>query len=510
MASEVLWRSTIDGQKALWSGGKESFVGRKALYSLYRSKGAFALTVLVVAAVSAIYLLLRPAVYTAEVTVLVRPLPLAPTVTAGPQALSFSEESAAIRSDVVADGVIDTLELNSSVQELQAGIDVTLASGGAAAQAPTPSSLVLRISYEGTTAVDVPPIATTVARRYIAVRGMESQRVLQAAQEATNEAIEDLTARVEEVSADLDGGPGGRNPASEASLTSSLNTLLLELETLHQRAAQLQPNEVVQQGGARVLQAPKGTATPTLTSWERIAYPLLLGIVAGFLVVSWLERRRDRFVMGKEIEALGPPVLAWIPAGTGAEDPVRTSGFLHLRNAIVARLAADRPKSIAIASPTDMLDHGVAQALAVYLAEVGYRTALVASDGEGQPSSALTVATWPPTDAGRGLPSLARLTSELKNARDYVVVEAPPLLDNADGEMAALTADVTVVVVDAKHARRADLVAAIKKIEELRRPILGTVVNSADSLFDHRLPRRGKQQKKSRSRRRATPASSMS
>ncbi|GAB2517032.1 Tyrosine-protein kinase YwqD [Corynebacterium atrinae] len=73
------------------------------------------------------------------------------------------------------------------------------------------------------------------------------------------------------------------------------------------------------------------------------------------------------------------------------------------------------------------------------------------------------------------------LLAVLKDDYQYVIIDAPPLLQVTDGALLAASADGAIVVVRSGNTRKSELDAAVRHLESVGAPILGTVLNQVNT-----------------------------
>jgi capsular exopolysaccharide synthesis family protein len=73
--------------------------------------------------------------------------------------------------------------------------------------------------------------------------------------------------------------------------------------------------------------------------------------------------------------------------------------------------------------------------------------------------------------------AMGRLIEELKARTDLVVFDSPPTLVAADAQILGNLVDGVVLVVDANHTRKHDVVRAVETLRLGRAPLLGLALN---------------------------------
>ncbi|MDQ3877200.1 MAG: DUF4012 domain-containing protein [Actinomycetota bacterium] len=413
----------------------------------------------------------------------------------------MAEETALIRSDVVAARVITDLDLNRTPQQLTSHIRVASTSSAGAQPATVTSNTLLTIAYESDSAVEAAKVVTDIAKQYISSRGANASEVLAQAEHATQIAIQKLSTNIANTSRQLQQAARNADPSVKQSLSTSLAAMAAQLETLQQRAAELVPNAAVNSGAARVLQTPDH-GVRTNSAPRQLGIALIVGLTIAVLTVLLLDRRADRFLTTHEVTDLGLPVLSWIASSsqdsamrsrrrwTGA--PQGAEGFSRLRNVLVASSVGDSIKSLAIATPTPLQDEcASASQLLAALEQAGLRTTLVRAEGSDtnpRIASEPIDSEFAPLD---NLSVLSQTVRQLVVNNDVVILDTPSIVENPNAAAATMATDATVVVLDAAKTHKTDARFAVEELLRMHRPILGIVVLSADSLTDARraLPR---------------------
>ena len=207
----------------------------------------------------------------------------------------------------------------------------------------------------------------------------------------------------------------------------------------------------------------------------------ILGAALGAALVVGRDRI-DRRVLGREDleEHLGAPVLATVPrvrrrphsAGPVTleqPDSRAADAYRALRVRLLA-LARKRPlRTVLVASPAgnDTGTATVAANLAASLTQVGKEVSLV-SAGAGA------------LDAAGSLPleAMRRLLADRERTSDFVVVEAPPVLDTGECLALAPLVDAVVVVAALRSSTRDDVALARQQLDEVGAEVVGGVLSN--------------------------------
>jgi capsular exopolysaccharide synthesis family protein len=189
--------------------------------------------------------------------------------------------------------------------------------------------------------------------------------------------------------------------------------------------------------------------------------------------------------------------------------------YRGLRTRVLLVAAARNSRTLLVTSPS-WEDRGtVAANLAAALAQAGHSTVLVCADARWG-SAHLIVGTW---DDGHGLtgllerqtdlasalqptrvpclqllppgavpadpaallqrPALRAVLNEIRNQADVTVIEAPPLLVSPDARSLADTAEMTLLIADARASTRAQVRAAARDLRQGRTRLAGCVLVNA-------------------------------
>ncbi len=257
---------------------------------------------------------------------------------------------------------------------------------------------------------------------------------------------------------------------------------------------------------------------------RNLALGLLGGLLAG-LAVALLRDLTDLRVRGEaDVRALTPaPVLGAVPLdGRAAGSPTLvvdepyhglSEALRTVRTNLTFVNAGQQPRSLVVTSPVPGEGKTTLSAhLALTLAANGMRVCLVEADlrrpqlaghlgldGDAglttvligragldevlQPFGTTGVTLLgsgqlPPNPAELlGSPRMRELLEELHGRFDVTVLDAPPLLPVTDAAVVSGLTDGALVVVGARVVRRAELGAALKRLELAQVPLLGLVLN---------------------------------
>jgi len=254
---------------------------------------------------------------------------------------------------------------------------------------------------------------------------------------------------------------------------------------------------------------------------------LVLGLALGLGVALVRDRLDDRFRSLADFEAhVGAPVLGVIPAmaraatTTGARlvtigdsDSAAGDAYRDLRTRLIQIADRQSAKTVLVASPASDDKAAVAANLATMLAMSGRRVVLVCAgvrppdvlEGLGVKDSAgLTDLAAGDVDLDQALcvtgvvglrvvtagsrvrdpgamfqaHAMKQTLAELRDAFDFTVLAAPPVLAGADTSVLAEWAEMVLLVGDARRSTRSQVAAATHQLERSRLKLIGCVLDN--------------------------------
>jgi capsular exopolysaccharide synthesis family protein len=270
---------------------------------------------------------------------------------------------------------------------------------------------------------------------------------------------------------------------------------------------------------------------PLLTIGVALVAGLSLGIGLA-LLLDWLD---DALRGAADLEVQSnAPVLAQIPAfdrnrrrmANGlivVEHPESSiaGAYRDLRTRVLQTALMRQAKTLLVASPNREDKTIVAANLAAAIALSGRRTILISADlceghahswfgledgpgvtsvvrGEAQLADALATTDVQGLEVLRCGPSVSDpsavlqshafhvLLTMLRTGADLVIIDAPPVLAGADAAALAESADMILLVADARITTRAEVRAAAQELQGVRDRLIGCVLDSVGR--SHRLP----------------------
>jgi capsular exopolysaccharide synthesis family protein len=267
---------------------------------------------------------------------------------------------------------------------------------------------------------------------------------------------------------------------------------------------------------ATVTERPTVPTDPFRPVWSRnLAQGLVAGLLLG-IAMALIRNASDRTVRTRDAldQASGVPMLAALPKnGTVSDNPLSEEAVRNLRTRLLAQ-AGSKPRSVLITSPA--IDEGgtaTALKLSTAFTELGERAVLVEGDPR-RPTIAGLVGVQSAAGLGDvlaersaldeairdthntnlsvvassapvgqewhfGTAVLARTVEKLCARFDWVFIDGPPALVNADAGMLAGAVEATVLVVRAGKTTVDEVTAAIESLRSVGGNVVGTVLIDA-------------------------------
>jgi capsular polysaccharide biosynthesis protein len=366
------------------------------------------------------------------------------------------------RQLVSADGVATLVQQRTgwrgSLEDLRRPLRVSLRGG----------TQTLTITYRAGSPEQARLGAQTFAESYLAFRTSLAEAARDGSRRNLEAALRDVSDRNARVRTTLRSTPAGAEAAGDALAEEAapFRARLAELAAVDTKAA-----------GSVVEPAPLPTAPSGAGPFQVGGIGALLGLAAGVAVAS-LRGLADRRIRGRgDVEALlGAPVLATVPRTRreGADGPTLVTvampdgpaaeAYRGLRARILAMAERSGLRTVMVSSPmptSESATAAIAANLAVSVASTGRRVALVSAD-ELLESGPLQV-----------------VLDERKEASDLVVIEAPPALSAAEALTLAPLVDGIVVVADARHATREEMLDVGDQLRLVGGTVVGAVLCNA-------------------------------
>jgi capsular polysaccharide biosynthesis protein len=493
---------------------------REYLRIIQRRSATIVATAIVCVALAASYTVASTKSYAASTTVLVKPVVTDWANASPPTAKSVdtATEQSVAASDAVARDVIKSLQLtDTSPAQLLDKLTVAHGSGEAA---------TLRFTYLDSNPTMARNVALGFARSYLAQRRAASVNSLTRVQRA-------LQARIKELEAELSQLEGKRTATATTQTPTPSETIAAnQISSARNTLTRLSLAEVSE--GAIISEPPPADQLKSKPPTQMIlAAGLLLGIVIGLIIAFLRDRLSDRFypsaaassrLGAQAVETIPlprPAIMARLRGSTALQEagnPTVTAAFGRLSEHVLAKLSRMRTTNsliqmrntnplIVVTSPRQ--DHAtsiVALRLACALAEAGPSVSLL-TRLEGAALAPLNGVVAPVTLADMaergtrvdkaqtidelgtrlrvvpvGMLNTLRRDSTLdairtlRMASSVLVVDAPPLLDGADGLALAGMSDLVLLTVVAGTTRRSEIEISAEHVHAIQSPVLQAVV----------------------------------
>jgi len=459
----------------------------------------------------------QPRTFTSETSVLVRQI--------GPEAnpnakVNLDTEAQVVRSMVVATRARDLLKTGESPESLLGKVTVTV----------PPNAQVLVVVFESGTPTLARDGSHAFAQAYLDLRVDIARRDLDTEIAALRLQIEEINKQLTAVAGKMAALPANsvdrqRAEADRSVLTNQLANLNGRLSPL--LSAALDPGSIISDA---TLPVQPTSPNQLLNLASGFGAGLLLGIALALL----MDRLDTRIRRGRNLtDRLGFPVLLELPGKTATAALLPPSDrvareFGRLRNvlltAVPQRPAGGRGRQLLICAATagDATGFVVGNLAAAY-ARTGAQVAVVTTNvdsplariagKETEPVGladvlrrevpALQALTQVPSvpqlyllhpgalDAEQELPvgGLREVLGELSRRFEHVLIETPPTAVAVEAQAVASHVDGVIVVVEARHSRNRDVVAAVEQFNQVDAPLLGAVLTAHIPPYGHAPPR---------------------
>jgi capsular exopolysaccharide synthesis family protein len=509
------------------TGGARPSAVRDYATTLRRWRSTIALVTLLVLGLAAAYSYTRPAVYTSDASVLVKPLQ---TSTEAPRVTDIdasTEMKIATSYDVARDVA------------LRLGVHDPRTLLGHVSASMTEGSQILTISFTAPNPNEARLGAQTFAESYLNYRGNIARTAIAQLQSAIVDNVNKVKERIHQLKDELKAATPGS--ADAQGLNAQLQIQSALLVNLQSQLGSFSissglPGTVIDPAGR-----PNAPSSPNHPF--DLATGLFVGLALGAIAAFLREQTQRRVDSAEEVEdVLGIPALATVPR----------MGWIGRRP--TAGLAVDRDSSGALAQAYRLLRTSLLAArerwgvqivlvtsagagegktttaanLAAALAEVGADVVVVSADLRkpslqrifsvsetpgltevlangaqlGRAMRKTTVKNLrvvpssnvaPSTDAANllGSPRMRSVLDELRRA-DWVIIDAPPVLGPTDTLILADLADAVLFVVDAHTTRERNAAAACRHVVRAGGTIIGAVINRAEQFsgYPYEYPQR--------------------
>lgn len=478
---------------------------------------------LLIAALSAGYVLLKPKVYYAQAKVAVSPLinvaitPV-PGSTAGTLEPDMPTEAEVAKSITIAEQVKSNLSLSQDPETLVKSVTVTVVR----------DTTVMTIGFTSSDPQVAADVANAFANAYLTKRQEVVHEQVEQAINPLQTALETKQDDYFDLQKQID---ATNNPAEGNALRQQAQTLSLSIENLQTKIDDLQSQGNVTQGGTVIQTA----VTPAAPVGPNLPLAVALGLVVGAILgaaLAIVRGLRDNKVGGRDelAQHLGAPVMAVIPRIekwdhaekaelVTREEPGAPASEAYRTLATNVRFFRSQQPLRVLVVTSAMPSEGksaTAANLAVVLAETGLRTVLVDADLRRPRASRFigvseraglrealegardlvdviqatdTENLWIvgagsiPTDPVSLLagPNADAVFEGLRRVADIVVCDAPPVLPVADASVLAEESDAVLFVHDPSISNRSALEDAVRQLRTAGGAIIGGVYNNVSA-----------------------------
>jgi polysaccharide biosynthesis transport protein len=486
---------------------------------LWRRRGQIVLVTAGVVAAVLLFTFVVPRTYPSSVSVLVKALPVPGTSTDMQTPNMDTEKALVLLSRDIADRVRTSTNAPETDEDLMAHISARV----------VPNTEILVITFVDPSPQRAATLAQAYAEEYVAFRVREATGTISAAEAPLESQISELRQRIDQLNLRIANSP---SPVARRNLGTELNELLGQLATLQQRLLVVRSSLDVAKDSATIVSLAQ---VPTAASGPDKARTLLIGFLVGLVLAVGVallrERLDDRIKSAEELERatgirlLGsvPGVTAWSDAGEARlelradpESEVSESYRMIAAN-LLALASRELVTTLVVTSAVDGEGKTTtASNLAVSLAEQGKKVVVVSADlrhprlheffgiendlgfadlqrdslpvskveqdtdipnlrviGSGQTDHQVR----PQFESGR----LSHVVSSIRGADvQFVVVDAPALLEAAESSVLARGVDGVILVADG----RSTLPTVARAVSQLRQAdvrIIGAVYNNVQS-----------------------------
>lgn len=426
-----------------------------------------------------------PKRYVASCDILVLPLrtDLTPTSSTGALAVvNLDTEAEVVRSAPVLDAVSRELGGTWTAARLAADVRVAVPA----------NTTILSLSFPAASPDEARRAASAFARAYLANRTADGAEVVASRKKSLQLNIDALRTELQRVAPAAESSP---NPVDRALAEARRDVLMRQLNSLTTRYQRVSTQPL---DPGRIVREPSTPTRPESPVPELVAPS---GLIAGLLVGIVLAVVRDR--LDRRVRAVRPAELAPLlgRARRRALEPIATTGpaFEEVRrfgNQLLRALDDDPALRVVLVLPVGAQAGALTAQLAVVAARSGRRTLLIPAG-----TSRTAIAARPAEDGGPeiGLPvvepgdsspteSVRPLISAGRQSHDLVLVEAPPVGGGSDAQTLASWSDGVVVVFEPGLSRRAELAVALRQLDRVDAPVLGSVAITPPSWL-HRAAR---------------------
>jgi polysaccharide biosynthesis transport protein len=437
---------------------------------------------------------------------------------------NLETEAEIVRSEPIAERVVEELQLDHSTQELIASLTVEPAAE---------LSQVLQLSYSSPQPDVASEVPNSFAANYIEYKQEQALEALEAGTRSIQSRVDSVQERLQEVTSRIASPEAAASDPLRTTLETERTTLIARLGVLQQELDDFRSRRPTDLAGGQVIDPASRPSEPSSPNHVRngllaISLGLALGIGLAFL----RERLDDRFKGRNDlIRALGVPVLATVPMvrrprhqkepslaisadplGQAAEayKGLRTSiqflsedkGFTSL---LVTSASAGEGKTVTTANLAGALAQSGSRVIALsadlrrptlerYFAldsAMGLSDWLIAADeadplaiirDPGIPNLRIIPSGPIPPNPAELLTSrrFGTLIEILESQADLILIDSPPVFPVTDPLVLVSRISAVLLVVDANKTHRSAAVHAKEELERVGGTVIGSVYNSFD------------------------------
>ncbi len=396
---------------------------------------------------------------------------------------------------------------------------------GGLSVAVEPQTEILQFSYTSSDRRAARSRAEGFAQAYIAYRRQQAQAQLDDSASTLQAQVESLNKRIQKVEDQLQ---STSSSSRISALQPELNSLIGQQTALQSQIASLTASTNLDVGD--VVQPAELPLSPISPSYTK---NIGVGVVGGIILAIAIAFLRDRLdtrirsrkqlelMMGAPVLAVVPHISAWhrrrIPMLVTVSQPESPAAeaYRTLRTALL--FAASERKAQVILVTSSIAGEGKSATtanLGVTLAQYGHKVVLVGADlrrsrlatffREGEPQQGLTEVLTAGASPDRllmrtrhpnlrviaagghatnpseilGSERMSQLLAALRKKADFVLIDTPPVLANADALGLVSRSDAVLFVVDAQRTSSGMIADARERLFSVQAPVVGSVLNN--------------------------------